>query len=542
LPDAGQPSADTVPPATGTIAPIADSQPDTARPAAPSLGGLARQLGDLVIGLVSIGPAGSRRVIGWAADRALAPNSVTAIALLFALCAAAWLSGGTLSDYWHGLAALAAWGLTRTCARRLNAVVAARGQSAVRRPVKRPARTAGTRPGRPGSAGTDWLILPGFDWPGADRPRPAAAIPVTKPRAGERSFGWLSEVSTVAAECAVYGGITAGGEAAGWTGTWPLAIVTVVVVSVAEVAGTCARAKSGSASRAPGSQAQALPRAWTTLGLLFPPPVAVRVLTAALVAARYGPRIALFTVLVIEAVALARALASLAEPSAAALEQPASSTLTATSRGQDVLLACRDDGPLARLAGRLVQGNLGPLPPVLLALVAIVLLAVLGLRHLPGIVALTPFVVLLLAAPGASHPHDGRFDWLVPVLICLAQYSYLVALGLAKSVPGPAIFSTISMIAVWYASLVASPRARNQARGKVLSSRQERITRIIRRRADGLGWEARVGVASVTSIFGVTAFGYLGLAAYLATLMARKAAIGYLLPPDERPKRKVRPR
>ena len=468
--------------------------------------------GDLMIALTRAGPAGSRRVLGWATGRSIAPNSITAISLLFALCASAWLSGGTQADYLRGLAALCAWAAGRVCSRGLNAIV--------------PPRTREAAPGR-----TDWLVLPGFDWPGAGRPRSPGTVPLTKPRAGERDFGWLYEVTTVAAECAVYGGITAGGEAAGWTGTWPLAVVTIVVVSVAEIAGTCARARSE-----PAGQARRPPGMWSTLGLMLPPPVAVRVLTATLVMIRYGPRIALFTVLVIESVTLARALVKLVESRPASDEGPAAGpALTAASQGQHVLLACRDDGPLARLAGRIVQGNIGPLPPAFLGLVAIVVLGVLGLRQMPGIIALTPAVVLLLAAPGSSHPHDGRFDWLVPVLLCLAQYSYLVALGFARSVPGPAIFSAVSMIAVWYASLAASPRARAQVNSKVLSSRPERISKIIRRRADGPGWEARVWLVGLAGMFGVAVFGYVGLAAYLAALMGRKAAIGYLLSPDEQP-------
>ena len=40
-----------------------------------------------------------------------------------------------------------------------------------------------------------------------------------------------------------------------------------------------------------------------------------------------------------------------------------------------------------------------------------------------------PAIVMLLAAPGSAHPHTGRFDWLVPVLLLGAQFLYLAAVG-----------------------------------------------------------------------------------------------------------------
>jgi hypothetical protein len=207
---------------------------------------------------------------------------------------------------------------------------------------------------------------------------------------------------------------------------------------------------------------------------------------------------------------------------------PADALRAATS-GQDVVLACRDDGPLARWAGRLVAGNLAPLPPALAGLVAVVLLVALGIKNLPGVIALTPMVVLLLSAAGAGHPHDGRFDWLVPVLICLGQYCYLAALGPARGVTGPAVFATCSMTAVWYAGLAAVPPRNAGTRTKVLTSRQARVRQIVLRPADGMGWEARVCLSCLTAMLGVATFGYLGLAAYLAALMGRKVVVGYLI-------------
>ena len=88
---------------------------------------------------------------------------------------------------------------------------------------------------------------------------------------------------------------------------------------------------------------------------------------------------------------------------------------------QSKLVRLRDDGALARALGLLVQGNLMPLPPAILGLAAIAALAFLGLHGLPGALMIGPAVVMLLAAPGSAHPHAGRFDWLVPVLLLGAQ-------------------------------------------------------------------------------------------------------------------------
>lgn len=187
----------------------------------------------------------------------------------------------------------------------------------------------------------------------------------------------------------------------------------------------------------------------------------------------------------------------------AGLERPASSE----NAGLPWVLALRDDGPAALWAGRLVQGNLIPLPPALAGLIATTMLAALGLRDLRGFIAVTPPIVMMLAAPGSSHPHDGRFDWLVPSLLALAQFVYLGALGFAVRIPGPVIFAACAMTALWYTSLAA--------RGKA------------RRPAAGIGWEGRLFLTGLAVTFGLGTFGYLGLAAYLAVLLVRQAATAY---------------
>jgi len=62
-----------------------------------------------------------RGLAGWAAGRAIAPNSLTGISLLLALCAAAWFSGGPGGDRTRGLIAMGGWLLVMTAAGRLAA-------------------------------------------------------------------------------------------------------------------------------------------------------------------------------------------------------------------------------------------------------------------------------------------------------------------------------------------------------------------------------------------------------------------------------------
>ncbi len=441
---------------------------------------IARRLGDAGIRVARTGNAGAGWVVRVAAERPIAPSSVTGISLLIGLCAAAWFSGGTRSDAVRGLIATGVWVLSRVGARQLAAMTARLNRRAA--PVGR-GRAGQREPDR-----SDWLILPGFDWTAADAPPVATAGRSASDEARERRFGWLYAVCATAAECAIYGGIAAGAQASGYTGTWPLALAAVIAGSVAVIARTI---EASLAAR---------PCLRHVLSL---PPLGIRALLAALTMVAYGPRIALFTVLVIDVAILARAITRTARQMS-----PRRRTVA-----PEVLLACRDDGPLARRAGRLVRGNLMPMPPAVAGLIAIGMLSVLGIRNLPGVVALTPVVVLLLAAPGSSHPHDGRWDWLVPVLLCLGQFGYLVAFGAARSVPWLVIFTMCAMIAVRYTSLAASQATATAPR---------------------IGWDGRVCLVGLAGIFGFATFGYLGLTACLGAQICGKAVSDYLRQGEDR--------
>ncbi|MGH3407328.1 MAG: DUF5941 domain-containing protein, partial [Streptosporangiaceae bacterium] len=182
-----------------------------------------------------------------------------------------------------------------------------------------------------------------------------------------------------------------------------------------------------------------------------------------------------------------------------------------------VIARCRDDGLISRWAGGLVRGQLTPLPPALVALAAVALLAHLGLRDLPGFLTLAPPLMMLVAAPGSSHWHDGRLDWLVPAVLLGAQYIYITALGFASGVPAAVIFLLAAVVAVHYADLGSPPTSPTRPGSPAGPSR----------RPEWLGWEGRMLVCGLGAAVGVAMFAYLALAAYLAFLLGSKVVTGY---------------
>ena len=170
---------------------------------------------------------------------------------------------------------------------------------------------------------------------------------------------------------------------------------------------------------------------------------------------------------------------------------------------------------ISRWVGGLVRGQLTPLPPALVALTAVAVLAHLGLRDLPGFLTLAPPIMMLVAAPGSSHWHDGRLDWLVPAVLQGAQYIYIAALGFASGVPAAVTFLLAAAVAVRYADLSSpvSPPPTSPTHSA--------------RRPEWLGWEGRMLVCGLGAAMGVAMFAYLALAAYLAVLLGSKVVTGY---------------
>jgi hypothetical protein len=179
------------------------------------------------------------------------------------------------------------------------------------------------------------------------------------------------------------------------------------------------------------------------------------------------------------------------------------------------LMASRDDGTTSVWLGQLVRGQFVPLPPALLGLAATCGLAWMGMRNQAGILLLAPMVVLLLAAPGSSHPHDRRLDWLTPAVLLVSQLVYVAAVGFAFRVPAPVTYGLCGLIALRHAELaICGPD------GSELRHRE---------RSDGwrvadtkLGWEGRMLVVGVGAIVGIPLVAYVALAAYLVVLICMR--------------------
>ena len=452
-----------------------------------------------------------RRFTGWAVNRYLAPASVTGISLALGLCAAVWFSAGTRPDSVSGALALCASYLASRAARRL-----------------------------------------------AD---PAAGA---MSRSASAGAGSLAELCGTASELAVYAGLAVGGYEAHQDGTWELAVAAAIVLAVRRTLVACS-------IPAPGGH-HPVDRALR--GVLACPPGG-RIALIAVAVPIWGARVTLLVLVEWGIVATCYALtghgpyrrvpAEAADPEQAPVpaeaadpEQapvPAAAALSPSAGGGPgraeaplamtgpaeptslldglisadprprkpavkavadpqtlaTLVACRDDGSAAVRLGQLVRGQFVPLPPAVAGLAATSFLAWLGIRNLPGFLLFTPLIVMLLAAFGSTHPHDGRLDWLTPAVLLAGQLVFLATLGFSFRIPAPVTFGVCALTALRYAELAT--RGRRPAW-------HPPDTR--------LGWEGRMLVAGLGAMLGIAVVGYLALAAYLVVLVCRGVAASYL--------------
>ena len=206
------------------------------------------------------------------------------------------------------------------------------------------------------------------------------------------------------------------------------------------------------------------------------------------------------------------------------------------------IAAYRDDGPISLWLGRLVEGRIPPVPPLIVGLFVTSALAVLGMGNLSGVLLLTPVEAMLLAGLGSSHPHDGRLDWLVPALIQAAEYLFLAALAFTHRVPPPLVFALVAAVVLRHLDVAY------RARHRIVWAAPRRVrtfaaaygltwppTAADGRPADvaGLGWEIRMLVLGIGAAFGITPIASVLLAGYLWALLGREFLTSWLGVRDE---------
>ncbi len=311
---------------------------------------------------------------------------------------------------------------------------------------------------------------------------------------------------------------------AGTTGVWRLAIAAALLLGVRRLAGLAYQHTGHYGGRVSG---RLFPRSVLRIGEESATlPAGERLVLIAVTSVFFGPRLTFVLLLAWGMLAagyllagqLARSLAA-GPDGRAHLEDTGDPEAGLAWPPGGELAAYRGDGPLACWIGVLVDGRLPPLPPLLAGLLVTGVLAALGLGNLPGILVLTPIEVMMLAALGAWHPHDGPLDWLVPALLLTGEGLYLAALGLPRHVAPWLVFALLAAVMARHLDLACRARA---GRGLL----DDKF---------GLGWEGRMLVAGAAAVAGVVPLAYAVLAGYLWLLFSWDFLSGWLAPANPVP-------
>jgi hypothetical protein len=429
--------------------------------AGPNSEGVVTQLVDLA----------ARDVARWAAWRELKPAALYGISLGLGLIAAVWFSEPALRAKLLAIVALAGSFL----AGRAGSLLAATSREGRVRPA------------------VDWLgaasgLLTEFavyaalavSSAGANRPPGSAAVGL------DGTFGH-----------ALRGTFAASWGGTGQVGVWRLAIAAMVVLAVRRMS------ELGFEYTARTSGHLFTRSAKRTIEQAATLPAGERLVVIAVTTVLFGPRATLLLLLGWGVLAGGYVLAGQLARSAV------------TDRPDDGgLAAYRGDGVVSRWLGRLVQGRLPPLPPVLVGLFVTCVLTALGLGNLPGILVLTPVEAMLLAALGACHPHDGRLDWLVPALLVTGECVFLGALGLSHRVPAALVFAVLAAVIMRHLDLAY----------------RARFGRGVPADRFGLGWDGRMLLAGLAAVIGITPLVYAVVSGYLWLLFCWDFLSGWLLP------------
>ncbi len=404
----------------------------------------------------------------WAAGRQLAPAALLGISLGLALLAATWFSEPAVRAQVLAIAAL------------LVAFTAA-GAAVQLTVTERPTLAVGWLAVAAGML-TEFAVL--------------AALAVSSGLAAPDEANGLAGIfggSLRDTFVATWGG-------AGQVGVWRLAVAAMLLLGARRLAEECYQG----VARASG---KILPRPGRTImAQVITLPAGERIALIAVTAVCFGPRLTFLVLLAWGAVAAGYVLASQV---AAAARLAAAGSL---EQAGGVLPPYRGDGPIAYRIGGVVQGQLPPLPPLLVGLLVTCDLAFLGVADLSGLLIFGPVMAMLLAALGARHPHDGRLDWLVPSLLLTGEGVFLTGLGFARHVWLPVIFALLAAVVLRHADL-----AHRASSGHGVPDDKY-----------GLGWDGRILLAGFAAVLGFVPFALAVLAAWLWLLAAWDFLGGWL--------------
>jgi len=418
----------------------------------------------------------ARDMARWAAWRQLTPAALYGISLGLGLVAALWFAELAVHAKLLAIAALAGSFLFA----RTGSLLAAASREGRIRPVT---GWLGTASGLL----TELAIY-------AALAVSAGVAPETPATGLDGTFGGALQDTWVA---------TVGG--AGTAGVWRLAIAALLLLGVRRLAQLGYEQTAGpSGDLFPRSALRTVEQALTF-------PAGERYVVIAATSVFVGPRLTFLVLLGWGGLATGYLLAGQIARSAR--------TPDTERAGDGTLAAYRGDGALSSWVGALVDGRLPPLPPLLVGLFVTFVLAALGLGNLPGILVLTPVEVMMLAALGARHPHDGRLDWLAPALLLAGEGVFLAALGLARGVTPWLVFTLLAAVLVRHIDLACRARAGQGIPADIY----------------GLGWEGRMLLASVAAVAGIVPLAYAALSGYLWLLFIWDFLTGWLAPADRGP-------
>ncbi|MDX6286434.1 MAG: hypothetical protein QOG53_1919 [Frankiales bacterium] len=182
------------------------------------------------------------------------------------------------------------------------------------------------------------------------------------------------------------------------------------------------------------------------------------------------------------------------------------------------LLAYRDDGPLATVAGRILGSTLR-LPAVLLTVTGAVPLVVVlaandGINELALGLATGWFV--LLAGIASAQPHTGSLGWLVPPMLRAVEYGYLLRITvLSEPNAVPVCFALLAVLAYHHYDIV-------------YRLRHQQISPPMWVGALGGGWDGRLLAAYVFAVAGGLREAMATAAVVLAAVYLVESTVGWL--------------